>query len=485
MKPVRVLSVASEVFPLVKTGGLADVAGALPSALAAEGVTVRTLVPGYPAVLEALPDATQVCRLGDLPGGPARVVEARIPGLDLFVLDAPHLFARPGNPYLDAQGNPWPDNALRFGALCAAAAAFGRAQLAAFTPDIVHSHDWQAGLVPAYLRYGDGGRARTVMTVHNLAFQGQFPSDLVGALKLPAHALAVDGVEYYGSIGFLKGGLALADRITTVSPTYAMEIQTREAGMGLGGLLRTRAHVLTGILNGIDTTVWNPATDPHIAERFDARRLALRAVDKAALQQRFGLTVNARAFLFGVVGRLTWQKGVDLLEEVLPAIVSSRAQLAVLGAGDPATEARMTAAARAHPGQVAVITGHDEPLAHAVQAGIDALLMPSRFEPCGLSQLCAMRYGAIPVVARVGGLADTVVDANDMALAAGAGTGIQFAPVNADQLEFALDRVQKLARNRAQWHHVQMRAMSTDVGWTRPAKKYAALYRELAAQGAR
>ena len=481
MKRVRVLSVASELFPLVKTGGLADVTGALPRALAANDVTVRTLIPGYPAVLQSLRDATEACVLHDLPGGSARVLSATVSGLDVFVLDAPKLFARPGNPYVDANGNGWPDNAIRFGTLSAAAAAFGRFSVDAFHPDVVHVHDWQAALAPAYLHYVSGRRAPTVMTVHNLAFQGQFPASLLASLKLPAHSFHIDGVEYHGSIGFLKAGLALADRITTVSPTYAMEMQTPTGGMGLDGLVRKRAHDLSGILNGIDTDVWNPATDTQITATYDVHRVALRASNKAALQQRFGLETDPNRFLFGVVGRLTWQKGIDLLEESLPSLASSGAQLALLGSGDRETEKRIAAAAAQYPGRIGVVMAHDESLAHLLQAGIDALLMPSRFEPCGLSQLCALRYGAIPVVARVGGLADTIVDVNEMALAAGAGTGIQFAPVVAQQLQLAIQRVLALARNRTHWRHVQARAMATDVGWERPAKHYATLFRQLAA----
>jgi starch synthase len=480
MTAVDVLSVASEIYPLVKTGGLADVVGALPKALAAEGVRMRTLIPGYPDVMLALREAAEVHAFGDLPGGPARLLAARVAGLDLLVLDAPKLYARSGNPYTGTDGKDWPDNALRFGALAAAAAGIARGAVAAFRPNVVHGHDWQAGLVPAYLRYsGDGPRAASIMTVHNLAFQGQFPRELLPALRLPAESLSVEGIEYYGSIGFLKGGLALADRITTVSPTYAWEIRTPEGGMGLDGVLRQRADVLSGIINGIDIDVWDPARDPHLRQPFDVKRIALRAANKAALQERLGLAVNPGAFLFGVVSRLTWQKGLDLLPEVLPALDASGAQLALLGAGDPALEKRFADAASKRPGRMAAVIGYDEALAHQIQAGIDALLMPSRFEPCGLTQLCALRYGAVPVVARVGGLVDTVVDANEMALAAGAGTGVQFAPVTAEQLLFAVQRVGALARDRAQWRRIQHRAMTTDVGWTRPARRYAALYREL------
>ncbi|HYQ99726.1 MAG TPA: glycogen synthase GlgA [Casimicrobiaceae bacterium] len=475
----RVLSVASEIYPLVKTGGLADVVGALPRALAREGIEARTLVPGYPAVLESLASAETVHDFPDLHGGPARLVAGRAAELDLYVLDAPHLYARPGNPYVGPDGKEWPDNARRFAALAQSAAAMARGAVPSYVPQIAHAHDWQAGLVPAYLRFGPRCSCRSVMTVHNLAFQGQFPRDLLGALGLPPASFGVDGVEYYGTIGYLKAGLALADRVTTVSPTYAAEIRTAEAGMGLDGLLRQRAQHLSGILNGIDVDVWNPATDPHIAARYDAHRLHERATNKAALQARLGLAVEPGAFVFGVVSRLTWQKGIDVVIDALPALLGAGAQLAVLGSGDASLERALAAAARDRPGRLAVTIGHDEALAHQIQAGIDALLMPSRFEPCGLAQLIALRYGAIPVVPRVGGLADTVIDANEMALASGAGTGVQFSPVTREQLELAIARTLALARNRATWRHLQTRAMATDVSWARPARRYATLYREL------
>jgi len=475
----RVLSVASEVFPLVKTGGLADVVGALPPALAREGIEVRTLVPGYPAVMAAIADAETVHVFPDLHGGPARLVAGRAADLDLFAVDAPHLYARPGNPYLAADGKEWPDNARRFAALAQCAAAMARGAVPSFVPQIAHAHDWQAGLVPAYLRFGPRCSCRSVMTVHNLAFQGQFPRELLAAIGLPPASFGVDGVEYYGTIGYLKAGLALADRVTTVSPTYAAEVRTAEAGMGLDGLLRQRANCLSGILNGIDVTVWNPATDPHLAARYDAHRLHERAANKTALQSHLGLAVEARAFVFGVVSRLTWQKGIDVLIAALPELLRAGAQLAVLGAGDATLEHALAAASREHAGRVAVTLGYDEALAHRIQGGIDALLMPSRFEPCGLAQLIALRYGAIPVVPRVGGLADTVIDANEMALASGAGTGVQFSPVTREQLELAIARVIALARNRSTWRHLQTRAMATDVSWARPARRYATLYREL------
>lgn len=484
MTDLHVLSVASEVYPLIKTGGLADVVGALPPALAREGVTTRTLVPGYPAVIEALREAEAVHTFAHLHGGPARLLVSHIAGLDLLVLDAPDLYARSGNPYLGPDGREWPDNALRFAALAECAASIARGVVAGLAPDVVHAHDWQAGLVPALLHYHGAPRPGTVMTLHNLSFQGQFPRELLATIGLPPHAYAIDGVEYHGTISYLKAGLALADRITTVSPTYAAEIRTPEGGMGLDGLLRQRADVLTGILNGIDDTVWNPATDAHLVARFDAKHLARRAANKTALQARFGLAAEPATFVFGVVSRLTLQKGMDLLLDALPALTDSGAQLALLGSGEKSLEDDFVAAASRYPGRVAAVIGYDESIAHLVQAGADALLVPSRFEPCGLTQLCALRYGAIPIVARVGGLADTVIDATEMALVAGVGTGFQFAPVTRGNLELAIRRGIALRGDRALWRRLQSRAMATDVGWTRPAKRYAALFRELTARRA-
>ena len=479
MTGLRVLSVASEIFPLVKTGGLADVVGALPAALASEGVAMRTLIPGYPAVMEALSAAETVHTFGHLHGGAARLLSSQTAGLDLLVIDAPHLYGRPGNPYHGSDGRDWADNALRFAALAESAVAIAHGALPGYVPDIVHAHDWQAGLAPALLHYRSAPRPGTVMTVHNLAFQGQFPRELLGTLGLPPHAYTLDGVEYHGTIGYLKAGLALADRITTVSPTYAAEIRTRELGMGLDGLLRQRAAVVSGILNGVDETIWDPASDPYLASTFDAKHLARRAINRSALQARVDLSIPPDGCLFGVVSRLTWQKGMDLLLDALPALIDGGGGLVLLGSGEKSFEHAFLTAAKRHPGRVAAVIEYDEGLAHLIQGGVDALLVPSRFEPCGLTQLCALRYGAIPVVARVGGLADTVVDANDMALAARAGTGVQFAPVTRERLELALSRTMALKRDRPAWRALQSRAMSTDVGWARPAKRYAALYSEL------
>jgi len=479
MRPLAVLSVASEIFPLIKTGGLGDVTGALPGALAEAGVAVRTLIPGYPSVIGALDRARTVWTATDLFGGSARLLAGRAAELDLLVLDAPHLYERPGNPYLGPDGQDWPDNPIRFAALARVAADLAEGALRTYTPKLIHAHDWQTGLLPAYLHYRDGKHPPSVMTVHNLSFPGKAPRELLGRLGLPSQAYAVDGVEFHGSISFLKAGLWFADRVTTVSPTYAAEILTEEAGMGFGGLLRARAGVVSGILNGIDTTIWNPAHDRLIAARYDRASLAKRAANKMELQARMGLAQQADAPLFGVVSRLTWQKGIDLLLDCVPVLLGLGAQLALVGAGDAEMEAAFRRAAGAAPDQIGCVIGYDEALAHVVQAGADALLVPSRFEPCGLTQLCALRYGAVPVVARVGGLADTVIDANPAALAAGAATGVQFAPISAEGLAMASRRAVTLYRQPEIWRTLQMNGMATDVSWRGPARDYASLFREL------
>jgi starch synthase len=476
---LRILSVASECVPLVKTGGLADVVGALPAALAAQDCKVTTLLPGYPAVMAALGGGRALRRIDDLFGGPARLQRGEVAGLDLIAIDAPHLFDRPGNPYLSPAGTEWPDNGLRFAALGAMAALVATGGLRGLAFDLVHAHDWQAGLAAAYLRFAPGARRiPSIFTVHNLAFQGQFPLSLFPRLGLPPQALSVEGLEYFGTIGFLKAGLWYADRLTTVSPTYAAEIRTPEMGMGLDGLLRGRAGAVSGILNGIDTASWDPAADPLLPAGFSTGDPGPRAANKAALQRRLGLEEDPDALLFGFVGRLTWQKGVDLILGALPTLLGQGAQLGVLGAGEPALEQGLRGAANGNPGQVGCEIGYDEALARQIYAGADVVLVPSRFEPCGLAQLCALRYGALPLVAHVGGLSDSVIDANEMALAEGQGTGLHFSPVTREMLEAAILRAVGLWRNQDVFRRLQCNALRTDVSWTRSAARYAALYRE-------
>ncbi len=475
--PLRVLAVASECFPFIKTGGLADVAGALPAALAPEGVEVTTLLPGYPAVMQAIETVHRVDSLPDLLGAPARLLHAEAQGMRVVALDAPHFYARAGSPYLAPWGADWPDNAARFAALARAGASLAPSE----GYDAVHAHDWQAGLVPAYLRY-EAPRLPCLFTLHNLAFQGQFPPEIFPMLGLPSEAFQAAGLEYYGQVGFLKAALWYAARITTVSPSYAAEIRTPQWGMGLDGLLRGRARDLSGILNGLDTEEWDPATDPRLPANFDATDLMGRAENKRQLQARMGLVPDPEAPLFAFIGRLTWQKGVDLALEALPAVLENGAQIVFLGTGDGALEERVRGATGANPGRVGSFIGFDEGFARLVYGGADCVVLPSRFEPCGLGQLCALRYGAPPIVARVGGLADTVVDANEMALAAGAGTGFNFAPVTQDMLQAAIERAIRLYRAGGVWRRLVANAMASDVSWSRSAARYASLFREMTAR---
>lgn len=477
---MRVLSVASEVYPVIKTGGLADVVGALPAALRPHGVEMRVLVPGYPAVVQAMGDGAAVWSDPDYFGGPARLRAGSVAGLDLMALDAPHLFARAGNPYTGPDGRDWPDNPQRFAALAFAASLIGQGAVPGYAPDVVHGHDWQTGLAPAYLSLAGGKRPATVFTIHNLAFQGQVPADLLAELRLPPRAYSASGVEYYGAIGMLKAGVRFADRITTVSPSYAEEICTREGGMGMDGLLLARGADLRGILNGIDTNVWNPETDASLPQRFNVQSRGRRAVSKRELQARFGLEPDD-SLLFGVISRLSHQKGLDLLLACLPDLLAHGAQLALIGAGDAGLQDAFAGAQAAAPGRIGTFFGYDEAIAHLAQAGSDAILVPSRFEPCGLTQLCALRYGAVPVVSRVGGLADTVIDANVAALAAGAATGVQFAPVTVQGLRSAILRTASLWARPKTWWRMQSRGMATDVSWSSPAAEYAALYKGLTA----
>jgi starch synthase len=477
---VKVLSVASEVFPLVKTGGLADVVGALPAALAPLGVDMRTLVPGYPAVIAALDAPRDVATWADLLGGPARLLSARSGSLDLLVVDAPHLYARPGNPYLDASGRDWPDNAERFAGLALAAARIGWGEVDAFVPDVVHGHDWQAALVPVYLEFAGRGRRRpaTVLTIHNIAFQGQFPRDVASRIGLPADAYATHGIEYFGDVGYLKGGILFADAITTVSPTYAREILTTENGMGMDAMLRWRGAAVSGIVNGIDTEIWNPATDSHLASRFDLQDLERRRANKRAIEERFGLPSDDGPLLC-MVTRLTTQKGIDLVVDGLDALVELGVRLVVLGAGDARFEQALVDGAKRHPTRVACRIGYDEGLSHLMQGGSDAILIPSRFEPCGLTQLYGLRYGCVPIVSRVGGLADTVVDANATTLAAGLATGIQFDEIT---MHGVVEAVRRLVELRAQpdvWRALQRNGMRSDLSWTNSARRYARLYQSL------
>ncbi|MFI0847656.1 glycogen synthase GlgA [Mesorhizobium sp. IMUNJ 23232] len=480
---MQVLAVTPEIYPLIKTGGLADVTGALPIALDKHGVTTRTLVPGYPVVMAAFKKKKPVHQYAELQGGKAAIHAAKVGELDLFVLDAPHLFDRIGGPYGDAGGKDWPDNWRRFAALSQVGADIAAGAVSGYQPDLVHVHDWQAALTLAYMRFGKAVGVPSVITVHNLAFQGQFGSAIFPELGLPPQAMALDGVEYYGGVGYLKAGLQSAWAITTVSPTYAQEIRSPQFGMGLDGLINSRAVDLHGIVNGIDPETWDPANDRYLVSQFSRSTLKARELNRRAVEQRFGLDADKDP-LVCVISRLTWQKGMDVFAAVVDQIVDAGVKIAVLGSGDSGLEGALHAAAARHRGRVGVVIGYDEALSHIMQGGCDAIVIPSRFEPCGLTQLYGLRYGCVPMVARTGGLADTIIDANEAAVAAGVATGLQFAPESGAALMQAVRRMVDLHSDRATWGTIQKQGMKADVSWHRSAAKYAELYKSLIARKA-
>jgi starch synthase len=482
VKRIPVLFVTSEVAPLIKTGGLADVAGSLPPALMHAGLDVRVLAPGYKQVMESVKSKGRLASfpaLGEMPA--SQLLAGKLPsGVPLLIIDSPVLYDRPGGPYQDTSGNDWPDNALRFGLLSYVAAVLGGpASPISWRPRIVHANDWQTGLAPAYLRFMPGDKARTVMTIHNLAYQGIFPPTTGSRLGLPPSSFAPDGVEYYGNMSFLKAGLFYADHITTVSPNYAREIQQEPLGMGFQGLLSHRASVLTGILNGIDTDAWDPETDPYIARYYNATRLPAKQENKQALQQRMGLGVDDTIPLLGVIGRFTHQKGFDVIIDAAADLLRMPAQLAVLGTGDVKLQDAFVALARANPGRVAVQVGYDEGLAHQIEAGADIFLMPSRFEPCGLNQMYSQRYGTIPVVHDTGGLHDSVVDVTAETSADKTATGFVFAPVSREGLTAAVKRAIAAYQDKKAWRQLQKNGMACDFSWDASAQHYVDLYESL------
>lgn len=478
---MRVLYVSTEVYPALKTGGLADVNAALPRALLAVGAEVRLLLPAFPALVAATRDLAEVVRLrAPIPatGTAVRILRGTLSGVTAYLIEAEQRYARPGNPYVDNQGRDWPDNHLRFALLGWAASRFADGSVDAWRPDIVHGHDWHAGLAPAYLAARGGERPACVFTVHNLGFQGQFAAETFGDLALPEHFFSLQGVEFYGKVNFMKSGLHYADRITTVSPTYAREIQTPQFGFGMDGLLRSRAGVLSGVLNGVDDSVWNPAADAAIAAPYDHANPAGKVVCKTAMRAKLGLAPGSGP-LFCVVSRLSEQKGLDLVLEALPELVRAGGQLALLGSGEQALESGFLAATARFPGAVSVRIGYDEALAHGLFAGSDVTLIPSRFEPCGLTQMYAMAYGSLPLVHRVGGLADTVTDASAANLAADTATGFAFDTADTAGLRAALVRTLALWQDPPAWARVRACAMRQNFSWQPAARRYLDLYREL------
>jgi len=477
----RILFVTPELAPWAKVGGLAEVSRDLPCALAGAGFDVRLLVPAYPALAAAFPDARCVAEFPALGGAfaPARLLEAR-DRLPLYLVDCPAYYERKGL-YQSPAGADWPDNHLRFGLLSRIAAILGGAGSPLdWQPHVIHCNDWQTGLTPAYLAHRDGGHVPTVLTVHNLAYQGVFPPHVLDALGIPREAFTIDGLEYYGNVSLLKAGLNYATRITTVSRSYAREIQEPDLGFGLDALLRRRAGDLAGISNGIDLKHWNPADDSYLEHPYDVGRLEGKLRNKAVLQREVGLPEAPAVPVFGMVSRLVWQKGVDVLIEAAPAIVRMGAQIIVNGQGDCDIEDALRGLAARHPRAIAVRIGFDERLNHRIIAGSDAFLLPSRYEPCGLLQLHSMRYGTLPVAHATGGLADWVLDTHAETLRARTATGFSFKPLTAAKLAATVERALDAYRAPLLWRTLQRYAMARDSGWSTAVSAYVDVYRAAA-----
>jgi starch synthase len=475
----KILFVTSEAHPLIKTGGLADVSGSLPKALAELGVDVRLIMPNYRAIKtteEIYYKSTVRVNNTDV-----NILETRLPGTQVIVwlVDYPEFFDFPGNPYVDEQGNAWANTAERFALFCriAVEVAMNRSYLE-WTPDIIHCNDWQSGLVPALLSL-EASRPATVFTIHNMAYQGIFPKTTEASLNLPKSLWNPDGIEFNDMLSFIKGGLAYADRITTVSPTYAQEIQTADFGYGLEGLLSHRNDVLTGIINGIDANQWDPETDAYISERYNISTLNKKQLNKTALQNKHSLPVDNSIPVIALVSRLVEQKGIDLVLECLPEMLTLPLQFFLLGNGNKSFEQQLSLFAETYPDKIAITIGYDEALAHLLEAGADIFLMPSRFEPCGLNQLYSQRYATVPIVRKTGGLADTVVDTLPETLSKNTATGFVFNEATSGALMETIKRALIVYSQPKTWKQLQTTGMKKDYSWTKSAKEYMALYEQL------
>ena len=478
---MQVLFATSEVAPLIKTGGLADVSAALPAALREIGVDVRILLPGYPSVLKMLAKPQIAAEFPALPGfPPCRLLVAGLPnGVPLFVIECAVLYQRGGGAYQNEKYMDWPDNAERFGLLSKIAALLSCGETPLdWKPDVVHCNDWQTGLTPAYLHFSKNSAA-SIMTIHNIAFQGIFPAGLVAKLGLPLQSFQPDGVEFFGGLSFMKAGLFYANHITTVSPSYAQEIQTPQLGFGLDGLLAHKRDVLSGIVNGIDTDEWNPAADPNLVEAYDAKNLKGKSANKRALQTAMGLQVNDNIPLFGMVCRFTEQKGLDVVLKIAAQLIAFPAQLVLLGNGDAELERGALALAEQYPGQIATVVGFKQNLAHLIEAGSDIFLMPSRFEPCGLSQLYSQRYGTPPIVHATGGLKDTVINCTPTTLARGTASGFVFKSMDAPGLMAVARSAVSTYYDKNTWRQLQRNCMDKDFSWQHSAVAYRDIYSQL------
>ncbi len=472
--PLKVLFVTPECAPLVKTGGLGDVSAALPAALREAGVDARVLLPGYLPVLKAAAPAVELATLGVL-GHSVRILDAKLPnGVPLLVADCPGLYARGGGPYQADDGDDWEDNAVRFGVFSRLAAILGTgASPLAWHPDVVHCNDWPTGLTPVYLHFDRARRAKTLVTIHNLAFQGAYGFAQIAGLALPQQSLGVEGLEFYGRVSFLKGGMVYANAVNTVSPTYAREIQTVQLGFGMDGILRGLGDRLYGVLNGIDTATWNPEADPLIASRYGPLTLDRKAPNKRELRSRMGLDVASERPIAAMVSRLTSQKGIDIVTDAADALVATGLQIAVVGTGDRDLIARLEGARVRNPGNFAVVIGFDEELAHLLESGADMFLMPSRFEPCGMNQMYSQRYGTPPIATATGGLVDTITEADPKP------TGFLMSEATPAALIEAAQRALAAWQDPKRWRAIQLNGMAKDFGWTQAANKYIEIYQKI------
>jgi starch synthase len=481
---LRILFVCSEAYPLIKTGGLADVSGSLPHSLSQLGTDLKLLIPAYPDVLRNLVDIKPLAILDHVPGaGSVKLILGRMPDKNLPVIAIVNesLYQRDGGPYINRIGQDWPDNPVRFGVLSYVAAKLGSANspLKDWIPDIVHCNDWQTALAPAYMHYMGGKCAKSVLSIHNIAFQGCFSSDWVTKLGLPTQSYQMHGLEFYGQMSFLKAGIYYANVITTVSPTYADEIQTEAFGFGMQGLLHSRRHEVHGILNGIETEEWNPATDRYLTGHYDKKNPNNKKIVKQELQHRLNLDAEANIPLFGIVSRLTYQKGLDMVLAISDSLLEHDCQLAVLGSGEPFLEAGFRSLEARYPNNVSVNVGYNEELSHQIMAGADIFMMPSRFEPCGLNQMYGLRYGTPSIVSRTGGLADTVTDTNETTLSAKTATGFVLDNINPTDLLTTAKRALDCYQEKRVWKQIQLNGMRKDLGWRKSAQKYLALYQQL------
>ncbi|PVV20342.1 MAG: starch synthase [gamma proteobacterium symbiont of Ctena orbiculata] len=477
---MKILFASSEATPLIKTGGLADVAGSLPTALNHIGQDCRLILPGYPDVLEKAENLTKLATL-EIAGekSPVHLLKGssgphKVP---LYVVDAPHRFKRPGNPYLSPEGVNWPDNAERFSLFCHAVVELATNRIEHdWVPDVVHANDWQTGLI-APLLYMEKKRPATLFTIHNLAYQGLYDQATFQRLGLPDHLWSYHHLEFHGQLSFIKGGIALSDRVNTVSPSYATEIKTAEFGYGLEGLLNHRKDHFTGVLNGIDYHAWDPMTDKHIDTPFSVERFSEKRKNKLALQREYGLPEDEHIQLLGYIGRLVDQKGVDLILQILPGIMDAGVQMVMLGSGNKDLEHALEKISNRYHSRVGVYIGYDESLSHRIEAGCDCFLMPSRFEPCGLNQMYSLRYGTVPIVRRTGGLADTVVDVNPSTLANGSATGFVFENADASSLWGAVEHaINFYRRSSTDWEILARTGMQQDFSWEASAQHYLELY---------